>query len=165
MGEITQQNLTKAFSGESQANRKYLAFSNKADQEGYGQIAKLFRAAAEGEAIHALSHLSKMGVVSSTEENLKAAISGETEEFENMYPKMIEEADQEDEVASKNGFSNANEVEKIHATLYRKALDNLGKNEDVDYYICGVCGYVAESEAPDVCPVCGAPMSSFRIIN
>lgn len=106
-----------------------------------------------------------MGVVSSIEDNLKTAIIVGTEEFENMYLKMIEAAGQENDVASRHGFSNANEVEKIHVALYRKALVGLDKNENVDYHVCGVCGYAEESEAPDVCPVCGAPKSSFRIIN
>jgi rubrerythrin len=164
MGEKTQQNLAKAFAGESQANRKYLAFAKKAEQEGYLQVAKLFRAAAEGETIHALSHLSKMGVVASTKDNLQTAINGETEEFENMYPQMINDAEQEKEIAAITGFSNANEVEKIHANLYKKALDNLDNSEEVDYYVCGVCGYVSEGDAPEICPICGAPRTSFKKI-
>ncbi|NTU69397.1 rubrerythrin family protein [bacterium] len=165
MGDKTLNNLAKAFAGESQANRKYLAFAKKAEAEGNSQVAKLFRAAAEGETIHALAHLSKMGVVGSTAENLQKAISGETEEFTDMYPKMITEAEEEGEAAAKLGFSNANEVEKRHAELYQKALDNLGNNPESEYFVCSVCGYLAEGEAPQVCPVCGAPMTSFEKVE
>src|SRR5574341_2282985 len=131
----TQDNLKEAFAGESQANRKYLAFAEKADQEGYHQVAKLFRAAAEAETVHALNHLRVMGGVGKTSDNLKSAISGETAEFRDMYPKFIEAAKKEkasDAVVLT--FDVANRVEKIHAGLYEKALDDLGMNEEVDYY-------------------------------
>lgn len=161
----TPENLMKAFAGESQANRKYLAFAKKAEVEGHAQAAKLFRAAAKGETIHALSHLDKTNVVSGTKENLKAAILGETEEFENMYPQMIKDAEEEGDSAAKVGFTWANEVEKRHAELYQKLLDNLDSKEEIDYYVCSGCGYVAEGEAPERCPVCGAPNSAFNKID
>lgn len=157
----TQENLMKAFAGESQANRRYLAFAQKAESEGHSQVAKLFRAAAEGETVHALSHLAKTDKISITSDNLKAAISGEIEEFQNMYPGMIKDAEGEGDNSAKIGFVWANEVEKRHAELYQKALDNLDKIEEVDYYVCSGCGYLAEGDAPEVCPVCGAPRSSF----
>jgi rubrerythrin len=157
----TGKNLADAFAGESQANRKYLAFAQQAEEEGYKQIAKLFRAAAEAETVHAHSHLRTMNGVGKTVDNLKTAVAGETHEFKKMYPEFIEAAKQEAEKAAECSFSYANAVEKIHAGLYQKALDNLGKNEDVDYYVCSVCGMTVEKEAPDKCSVCGAPKKAF----
>jgi rubrerythrin len=161
----TIKNLESAFAGESQANRKYLAFAKKAEQEGHPQVAMLFRAAAEAETIHAHNHLKELGGVKSTRENLEAAIKGESFEFQQMYPKMIEEAEKEANKAALRSFSFANEVEKIHANLYRKALENLGKNLDTDYYVCQVCGYTAEGSAPDECPVCKAKKQAFRKVE
>jgi rubrerythrin len=157
----SEKNLKDAFAGESQANRKYLAFAKKAQQDGYSQVAKLFRAAAEAETIHAHSHLRALKGVKSTADNLKEAIGGETYEFQSMYPPMIETANAEGDKAAERSFTYANEVEKIHAALYQKALDNLDKLETVDYYVCDVCGYTCENEAPDVCPVCGAKAKAF----
>lgn len=157
----TEQNLKDAFAGESQANRKYLAFSEKAKREGYPQVAKLFRAAAEAETVHAHAHLRTLKGIRSTAENLQEAISGETYEFKSMYPAMIEEAKAEDESAALRSFSYANEVEKVHADLYQKASDNLDNLEEVDYWVCSVCGYTCEKDAPDVCPVCGAKAKVF----
>jgi rubrerythrin len=160
----TMDNLKEAFAGESQANRKYLAFAKKADEEGYPQVAKLFRAAADAETVHAMKHLSVMKGIGSTEQNLAQAIDGETAEFMSMYPGMIEEAKAEDNKAAVNTFSNANAVEKIHAGLYEKAKQNLGNNPDVTYYVCQVCGNTVENEAPDVCPICASPKSVFKKI-
>ncbi len=161
----TMDNLKEAFAGESQANRKYLAFAKKADEEGYVQVAKLFRAAADAETVHAHAHLRVMKGIGSTDENLKQAIGGETEEFKAMYPRMMEEAKKEGEDAAHMSFANANAVEEIHAGLYQKALDNLGKNKETDYYVCQVCGNTVEGEAPDKCPICGAPKKMFRKID
>ncbi len=161
----TEKNLLEAFAGESQANRKYLAFAKKAEEEGYRQIAKLFRAAAEAETIHALNHLRELGAIKSTKENLQAAINGETYEFEKMYPEMIKDAEAEGKGGAMRSFEFANEVEKIHAGLYKKALENLGKNPDVDYYVCQVCGNTVEGEPPDECPVCGAKKQAFKKIE
>ena len=154
-------NLKNAFAGESQANRKYLAFAKKAEDEGFKQVAKLFRAAAEAETVHAHSHLRVMGGVRSTKENVQEAIGGETHEFTKMYPQMIEEARKEGNKQALQSFEFANKVEKIHADLYQKALNNLGKNETVDYYVCQVCGNTVEKAAPDKCPICGASKSMF----
>ena len=154
-------NLKNAFAGESQANRKYLAFAKKAEDEGFKQVAKLFRAAAEAETVHAHSHLRVMGGVRSTKENVQEAIGGETYEFTKMYPQMIEEARKEGNKQALQSFEFANKVEKIHADLYQKALNNLGKNETVDYYVCQVCGNTVEKAAPDKCPICGASKSMF----
>jgi rubrerythrin len=158
----TEQNLWEAFAGESQANRKYLAFAEKADKEGHKQIAKLFRAAAEAETVHAHAHLRALKAIGTTSDNLKEAISGETDEFKNMYPGMIKDAKSEGNKAAERSFTYANEVEKIHADLYEKALANMDSMKETDYYVCPVCGYTCETEAPDKCPVCGAAKIVFK---
>lgn len=158
-------NLKNAFAGESQANRKYLAFAKKAEEEGFKQVAKLFRAAAEAETVHAHAHLRVMGGVKSTKENIQEAVGGETFEFTKMYPQMIEEARKEGNKQAQQSFEFANKVEKIHAELYQKALNSLGKNETVDYYVCQVCGNTVENAAPDKCPICGASKSMFIKIS
>ena len=162
----SEQDLRDAFAGESQANRKYLAFAKKADQEGYAQVAKLFRAAAEAETVHAHAHLRVLKRINSTAENLKEAVAGETYEFKNMYPDMIETAKSEGNKAAERTFSFANEVEKIHADLYQKALDSLDNPEDIEcYYVCGVCGYTCENEPPETCPVCSANIKAFSKVG
>ena len=157
----SEKNLKDAFAGESQANRKYLAFAQKANKEGYPQVAKLFRAAAEAETVHAHTHLRALKGINSTADNLKEAIGGETHEFQSMYPPMIQAAKEESNAAAERSFTYANEVEKVHAALYQKALDNLDSLEEVDYYVCSVCGYTCENEAPDECPVCKAKKKAF----
>ena len=161
----TEQNLKDAFGGESQANRKYLAFGQQAEKEGHKQVAKLFRAAAEAETVHAHAHLRALKGVKSTAENLKEAISGETHEFKEMYPGMIEAAKAEGQKIAERSFDYANKVEEVHAGLYQKALDNLGKNENVDYYVCSICGMTVETEAPEKCPVCGAAAKAFSKVS
>jgi rubrerythrin len=161
----SEKNLSDAFAGESQANRKYLAFAKQADKEGFPQVAKLFRAAAAAETVHAHSHLKQLNGIKSTKENLEAAIRGETFEFKNMYPQMIQEAEEEENRGALRSFKLANDVEKVHAELYQKALDNLGSNEEVDIYVCDICGYTAEGEAPDECPVCKVKKQAFKKID
>jgi len=161
----SQDNLKEAFAGESQANRKYLAFAKKADQEGFAQVAKLFRAAAEAETVHAHNHLRQMGGIRKTKENLEEAVNGEVFEFQKMYPVMIDAAKAEGDKGAETTFTYANEVEKIHAALYKKAVDTLGKNAATDYYVCQVCGNTVEGEAPDKCPICGAAKASFKKID
>jgi rubrerythrin len=161
----TEKNLMDAFAGESQANRKYLAFAKKAESDGYPQVAKLFRAAAEAETVHAHSHLRVAGGIKSTSENLKEAIAGETHEFKSMYPEMMAAAEKEGNANALRSFTYANEVEKIHAALYKKALDNLEAKKDVDYYVCSVCGYTCENEAPDECPVCQSKKKVFYKVD
>ena len=162
----TEQNLKDAFAGESQANRRYLAFAVSADKEGYPQAAKLFRAAAEAETIHAHNHLKALKGIKSTKENLVEAIAGETHEFKSMYPIMLEAAKAEGNKEAERSFHYANEVEKIHAQLYQKLLDSpsAGK-ETYAYYVCPVCGYTAEKEPPDSCPVCGTRGKMFKKID
>ncbi len=158
--------LKEAFAGESQANRKYLAFAAKADQEGFAQVARLFRAAAEAETVHAHSHLRALNGIRSTKENLQEAIAGETHEFKKMYPEMIEAAKAEGQKGAERSFSYANSVEKIHAQLYQTLLDGLGKSqENYPYYVCPVCGFTAEKAAPGTCPVCGTKGAMFKRIE
>jgi len=161
----SEENLKEAFAGESQANRRYLAFAKKAEQEGYKQVAKLFRAAAEAETVHAHSHLRALEGVKSTKENIQAAISGETHEFKSMYPEMIAKAKADGVKQAEVSFDYANQVEKIHAALYEKALAELGKNKEGDYYVCPICGNTVEEKAPEKCPICGAPASKFIRIS
>ena len=158
-------NLKHAFAGESQANRRYLAFAKKADEEGYPQVAKLFRAAADAETVHAHNHFKVMGGIKSTKENLGAAVSGETFEFKDMYPKMIDEAKEEGQDEARLSFNFANKVEAIHAELYQKYMDNLGNNVDTPIFVCQVCGNTVESAPPDKCPVCGNPKEMFNEIK
>ena len=161
----TEKNLKEAFAGESQANRKYLAFAKKAEQEGHPQVAKLFRAASEAETVHAHAHLRELAGIRSTRENLQEAIEGESHEFQKMYPGMIQDAKEEGVRGALRSFEFANAVEKVHAALYQKALDHLGKNPDVTYYVCQVCGYTVENEPPDGCPVCQAKKQSFKKVE
>ena len=159
-------NLRAAFAGESQANRKYTAFSRKADQEGYAQVARLFRAAAAAETVHALSHFNVLGEIKSTKENLEAAISGENYESTSMYPEFIKEAESEGNRGALRSFKWALEVEKVHETLYRDALATLGKATEIfDYYICPVCGYTVGKAAPAKCPVCNTDGLRFERIS
>jgi rubrerythrin len=158
----TTANLQEAFAGESQANRKYLAFAKQADSEGFKQAAKLFRAAAEAETVHAHSHLKVMGGIGKTKENLQEAVAGETHEFKSMYPGMIADAEQEKNAQAVRTFTFANEVEKVHAGLYQKMLDSLSmEGETFDYYVCSVCGHTVEKAAPEKCVVCGAASRVF----
>lgn len=161
----TDENLKEAFAGESQANRKYLAFAKKAEEEGFFQVARLFRAAAYAETVHAHNHLKVMKGINSTEDNLKEAIEGEVHEFKEMYPKMIDAAKEEKNDAAVWTFDVANKVEEIHAGLYENALQNLGSNVEAIYYVCNYCGNTVEKEAPSICPICGAPKEEFKKIE
>lgn len=163
----TTDNLKAAFAGESQANRRYLAFAKKAEEEGFPQAARLFRAAAAAETVHALSHLRVLGEVKSTVENLQSAMQGENYEATVMYPDFIKEAEAAGERKAINTFSNALAAEKVHETLYSETLDTLGKSEEeqYDYYVCPVCGHTHKRSAPDRCPVCGTPGVRFEKIS
>ncbi len=157
----TQDNLMAAFAGESQANRKYLAFAQQADKEGFPAIGKLFRAAAEAETIHAHAHLRNAGYVNSTVDNLKAAIAGENFEHTKMYPEMIADAKAEGNNVVAGYMEWVNKVEAVHEDLYSKALANPAEYADVDYYLCRVCGYTHAGEFKDDCPVCQAKNAAF----
>jgi rubrerythrin len=159
------ENLKEAFAGESQANRRYLAFAQKAEQEGYPQIARLFRAAAAAETVHAHNHLKVLKGVRSTADNLQEALDGETAEFREMYPRMIAAAQAEGNKEAERTFNFANEVEKIHAALFQKAMNNLEDKKMVDIYVCSICGYTVEGEAPDNCPVCKALKKFFNRVD
>jgi len=159
------QNLKAAFAGESQANRKYLAFAEKAEKDGYPQVARLFRAAAEAETVHAHNHLKALKAINSTADNLKEAIAGETAEFREMYPGMIAAAQAEGHKEALRSFEFANEVEKVHAKLFEKALANLEKKEEMAIYVCTICGHTVEGEPPDQCPICKAVKKFFKKID
>jgi rubrerythrin len=160
----TMDNLKGAFAGESQANRKYLAFAKKAEQDGYAQVAKLFRAAAEAETVHAHAHLRVMGGVKDTAANLGAAVEGEGFEFQEMYPKFVAEAQAEGNKAAEITFKNALEVERIHHGLYGEALESVKAGRDLSaqkIYVCSVCGNTVYGDAPDTCPICGVGKAKF----
>ena len=164
----TEDNLKEAFAGESQANRRYLFFADKVDEEGNPVIARLFRAAAEAETVHARNHLRALGDIKSTRENLKAAIEGEHYEFTEMYPAFIEQAKAEGNQKAEVSFTWANKVEKIHHALYEKALKSLDGGaplKDEPYFVCQGCGYTVGGEAPEKCPVCGAPRKMFKRVE
>lgn len=164
----TQENLKAAFAGESQANRKYLAFAKAAEKEGKKNLAKLFRAVAEGETVHAIKHLATLGEIKNSTENLKSAIAGETFEIETMYPEFILNAQVEEEKAAENSFTWANEVEKTHQKKFTEAFDEIEKGEDIaeqKYFVCQVCGQLELGEAPEVCPICKAPKASFIVVE
>jgi len=159
--------LHAAFAGESQANRKYTAFARQADAAGHPQVAKLFRAAAAAETVHAINHFKALGEVKSTAENLEAAIGGENYEVVTMYPEFIADAETAEDKGALRTFEWAWEVEKIHEGLFRKALAKLEEPaEPVVYWICPICGYTHEGpEPPEKCPVCGVKGERFELVD
>jgi rubrerythrin len=164
----TNENLQQAFAGESQANRRYLFYAEKADEAGNKQIARLFRAAAEAETVHARNYLRALEEIKSDRENLKTAVGGENYEFTQMYPDFIEQAKKENNKAAANSFDLANKVEQIHHKLFREALGSLESGRsfrDAPYFVCQVCGNTVEGEAPDRCPICGAPKGKFKRVE
>ncbi|MFN3535487.1 MAG: rubrerythrin family protein [Desulfatiglandales bacterium] len=163
MGERTEKNMAYAFAAESKASARNTAFAQKAQMEGFPQIARLFRAVAEAEAVHARRYLLLMrGKVGSTEENLKAAFENEIKANANEYPKLIKDAVEEGDSAAERAFSQSRDVEERHAELYKRALNDMISEKETVYYVCQVCGYVAEDEAPENCPVCGAVRTKFK---
>ncbi|MFC1985890.1 rubrerythrin family protein [Chloroflexota bacterium] len=164
----TKENLQEAFAGESQANCRYLFFAEKADKEGYPQVARLFRAAAEAETIHARNHLNAMDEVGSTTDNLQAAVTGEQYEFTRMYPPFIEQAEKENNKRAQITFGYANKVEQVHHGHFEKALAALDAGQqlkDEPYFVCQVCGHTVAGEAPERCPICGAPRNKFKQVK
>ena len=164
----TEDNLQAAFAGESQANRRYLFFAARADKDGFPGAARLFRAAAEAETVHARNHLRVLGEVKTTAENLETAISGENHEFTEMYPAFISQAQADTNNKAENSFELANAVEKIHHGLFQaslKALDATGREGGAPYFVCQVCGNTILGETPNKCPVCGAPRSQFKQVD
>jgi len=167
MGKTTE-NVKAAFAGESQANRKYLFFAEQADKEGNKQIARLFRAAAEAETVHARNHLRVLKGIKPTADNLKEAIGGEHYEFTDMYPGFIKQSEAEGNKEATGSFDLANRVESIHHKLFNAALGKLEKKQTMPektFYVCQICGNTVEGEAPDKCPVCGAPKSKFKAVE
>ena len=167
IGEKTRQHLYEAFVGEAKAHIRLLAFARKAEVEGYSQIAKLFRAIAAAEEVHAASHLRVLGeaILKSTEENLSFSFERETTVNEVTYPQFIVDAEQEGEQAATLSFTHARDVEEGHARLYKKAMDDMLQDQISDYYVCGVCGYTSDGLLPEECPVCGAKSEAFRRID
>lgn len=164
----TQDNLNAAFAGESQANRRYLFFADRAEKDGYPQIARLFRAVADAETVHARAHLDVLGGVKPTEDNLKEAIGGENYEFTEMYPGFIEQAEKDNNKRARVSFGYANEVEKLHHSLYQKALETVKagqKMKDEPYFVCQVCGNTVAGGAPEKCPICGALRKMFKKVE
>jgi len=164
----TKDNLSEAFAGESQANRKYTFFAEKADAAGNKQVARLFRAAAEAETVHARNHLKVLGEIKTDKANLNAAVGGESYEFTEMYPGFIDVAKKEGSQAAVHSFDMANRVEKIHHGLFKTALADLEagrKPRETVYYVCQVCGNTVAGEPPDICPICGSPRSKFKKVD
>jgi len=156
----TLKNLMEAFAGESQANRKYLAYSKKAEADGKINAAKLFKAASDAETLHALKHFEVAGKTGTTVDNLKDAVSGETHEYKEMYPDFVKEAEEEGNKAAVMSFTFAMKAEEVHAKLYQEALENLDQTEEIFYYLCPVCGNI-EKAVPEKCSICGVPGSKF----
>lgn len=161
----TEKDLMTAFAGESQANRKYLAYAREAEKQGLTQVARLFRAAAASETVHALMHLKNAGKIGDTKANLQDAIKGETYEYTEMYPEMIKDAQAEDKKAVAAYFGLVEKVEELHANMFKKALEDPAALPDTDYYICSYCGYVHKGPMSEKCPVCGAPPSAFKPVE
>ena len=159
----TEANLKEAFAGESQANRKYTAFAKKAEKEGFKNVARLFKTAAEAEAIHAYGHLGALDGIGSTADNLKAAIEGETHEFTEMYPPMVEQAAAESHKAQRM-FAFAKKAEAVHAALYKLALEAVAQGKDLseaNIYLCPVCGHIELGKPTSPCPICGSKAEAF----
>ena len=160
----TEDDLMAAFAGESQANRKYLAYAKKAEKDGFPQVGRLFRAVAAAETVHAHNHFRVYGGINNTVENIKAAIEGEHYEFTKMYPEFLEDAKEEGRKAAERTFDFANQVEKIHHELYSHALKAVEEGKDLPkkpIYVCEVCGYTVEDGIQDKCPICGASHERF----
>jgi len=164
MHKMTEANLEAAFAGESQAHMKYLVFADRAERDGFPEVARLFRAVAFAERVHATSHFRTLGHIDQTVNNLAAAIGGETYEVEEMYPAFKAVAEVQDEKAALRSNTWAMEAEKVHAGLYEKARQAVLAGSDVklgDIWICETCGWTVEGEPPDKCPLCGALREKF----
>ncbi|HEX30867.1 rubrerythrin family protein [Candidatus Poribacteria bacterium] len=168
MRKMTDDNLRAAFAGESQAHMRYLIFARKAEDEGFPNVAKLFRAIAYAEQVHAANHFKTLGDLGTSSKNLEAAIDGETFEVEEMYPAYNAVAQLQGEKGAQRSIRYALEAEKIHAAFYQKAKQAVDSGKDAEIgqiYICDVCGYTGEGEPPERCPVCGAPRDKFKLFN
>ena len=164
MEKKCEENLKDAFAGESQAHMKYLAFSAKAEQEGYKNVARLFKANSFAEQVHAVNHLRTLSGIQKTEENLNEAVEGEIYEVEEMYPQFIDEAQKAGEKGAERTTTWALAAEKVHADLYKAAREKVKNGQDLDdtpIHVCQVCGYTVQGEAPDRCPICNSPREKF----
>lgn len=161
----TEENLKEAFSGESQASMRYMAFAEKADSEGFPGAAKLFRAAARAEAVHALNHLRAMNGIKGTLANLEAAVDGEFFEFKEMYPAMVKDAVNDKEIEARHSLEYAMSIEMVHHKLFQKALENESENASASFYVCPVCGHTVRDKAPKKCPYCGVDETKFMEIR
>jgi rubrerythrin len=161
----TEANLKTAFVGEAKASLRLLGFAEKALQEGYSQMAKLFRAISAAEQVHALKHLRLLKEIKSTEENLQKSFETETSVSENIYPEFIQVAEEEGIQAARISFSHARDAEEFHAKLYKNALEHMMEETETDYHVCGICGYVTDGQPPEKCPVCNAPRDKFKKID
>jgi rubrerythrin len=164
MKKMTEENLKNAYAGESQAHMKYLAFADAAEKEKFSNVARLFRANSFAEQVHATNHLRTLDGIRKTAENLKAAVEGENFEVEEMYPAYLKVAEDQGEKMAVVMFYRAMEAEKVHAGLYKRAKEVVDKGKDLGYFpvhVCSMCGFTVEGEAPDKCPVCGAPKEKF----
>jgi len=166
MANKSETNLGYAFVAESKAYARNSAFALKADQDGYPQIARLFRAVADAESVHASRYLKLIrGKIGSTEKNLEAAFQNEIKANVEEYPKLIKDASEEGQKAVEDAFSQARDVESRHADLYKKAMNDMLSDRQSQYYVCKVCGYISEDEAPENCPVCGADRGNFKVVD
>ena len=166
MADKTEKNLAYAFAAESKASARNSAFAMRADKDGYSQIARLFRAISDAESVHARRYLMLMrGKIGSTEENLETAFQNEIKANVDEYPKLIKDASDEQQEAVLKAFSHSKDVESGHAGLYKKAMNDMLSDRETDYYVCQVCGYVSEDEAPEKCPICGAVKNKFKLIK
>ena len=166
MSDETEKNLAYAFAAESKASARNATFARKAEIDGYTQIARLFRAVAEAESVHARRYLMLMrGKIGSTEENLETAFQNEIKANVEEYPRLIKAAAEEGQKSALNAFSQARDVESIHADLYKKAINDMVAEREAKYCVCQVCGYISEDEAPDKCPICGAIKKKFKPLS
>ncbi len=164
MKEMTKKSLSEAFAGESMAHMKYLIFSEVAEKEGLKNVARLFKAIAYAEFVHAKNHARNLGYIGKTEENIQTGIDGETFEIEEMYPAYDAIAKSQEEKGAQLSIHYAIEAEKIHAELYKKAKEEVSKGKDIEIpeiYICPVCGYTHIGEPPDKCPICNVKKEEF----
>jgi len=161
----TEENLKQAFGGECEASIRYMAFADKAEADGYPGAARLFRAASKAEMVHALSHFKASGAIKETQDNLEAAVNGETFEFNQMYPSMIKDAVDEKEIEARHSLEYAMSIEMVHAKLFKKALEEEDLNSSANYYVCPVCGHTVRGKAPKKCPYCGVDEKKFMEIQ
>lgn len=168
MRAMTRENLSNAYAGESQAHMRYLIYADVAEKEGKANIARLFRAVAYAERVHATAHLHELGMVNDTSQNLSAAIGGENFEVDEMYPAYNKVAELQEEKGAARSTLYAWEAEKIHAKFYADAKARTDAGEDLDIgklHVCPVCGYTGEGEAPEACPVCKTKADRFRYFS